>query len=155
MRTILVPVDGSACSELAIEEVVKLIQKSGPADLHLLNVQPRIFVEDTLVFLDPAKIDTYYYGQGSKALAAAEKLLKNAGIAFTAHRAIGPVAESIVTKAKELGADGILMGTHGHGRVAGMLLGSVSNKVLHLSPMPVTFVRLEPPVDFAGRLGAT
>jgi len=155
VRTILVPVDGSACSDRAIEEAVKLVQKSGPTDIHLLNVQPRIFVEETLVFLDPAKMDTYYYGQGSKALAAAEKLFKIAGIVFTAHRAVGPVAETIVTKAKELGADGILMGTHGHGRVAGMLLGSVSNKVLHLSPVPVTFVRLEPPVDFAGRLSAT
>lgn len=155
MRTILVPVDGSACSERAIEETVKLVQKSGPMDIHLLNVQPRIFVEETLVFLDPAKIDTYYFEQGSRGLASAEKLLKKAGIAFTSHRAVGPVAETIVTKAKELRADGILMGTHGHGRVAGMLLGSVSNKVLHLSPVPVTLVRSEPPVDITGRLSAT
>ena len=155
MRTILVPVDGSACAERAIEEAVKLTQKSGPLDIHLLNVQPRIFVEETLVYLDAAKMDTYYYGQGSKGLGSAEKLLKKAGIAYTAHRAVGPVAETIVTKAKELGADGILMGTHGHGRVAGMLLGSVSNKVLHLSRVPVTFVRGEPPVDFTGRLTAT
>ncbi len=155
MRTILVPVDGSACSERAVEEAVKLVQKSGPTDIHLLNVQPRIFVEETLVFLDPAKLDTYYYEQGSRGLAAAEKLLKKAGVAFTSHRAVGPVAETIVAKAKELGADGILMGTHGHGRVAGMLLGSVSNKVLHLSPAPVTFARCEPPAVFTGRLSAT
>jgi nucleotide-binding universal stress UspA family protein len=155
VRTILVPVDGSACSERAVEEAIKLVQKSGPAAIHLLNVQPRIFVEETLVFLDSAKTDTYYYEQGSKALASAEKLLKKAGVAFTSHRAVGPMAQSIVSKAKELGADGILMGTHGHGRVAGMLLGSVSNKVLHLSPVPVTFVRGEPPVDFTGRISAT
>jgi len=155
LRTILIPVDGSACSERAIEEAVRLAQESGPADIHVLNVQPRIFVGETLVFLDPAKLDTYYYEQGSKGLVSAEKLLKKAGIAFTSHRAVGPVAETIVTKAKELGADGILMGTHGHGRVAGMLLGSVSNKVLHLSPVPVTLVRSEPPVDFTGRLSAT
>ncbi len=155
MRTILLPVDGSAYSERAIEEAIKLVQKSGPMDIHVLNVQPRIFVGETLVFLDPAKLDTYYYEQGSKGLASAEKLLKKAGIAFSSHRAVGPVAETIVTKAKELGADGILMATHGHGRVAGMLLGSVSNKVLHFSPMPVTFVRCEPPVDFTGRLPAT
>jgi nucleotide-binding universal stress UspA family protein len=155
VRTILVPVDGSACSDRTIEEAVKLVQKSGPTDIHLLNVQPRIFVEETLVFLDPAKIDTYYYEQGSRGLASAEKLLKKAGVAFTSHRAVGPVAETVVTKAKELGADGILMGTQGHGRVAGMLLGSVSNKVLHLSPVPVTLVRGEPPVDVTGRLSAT
>jgi nucleotide-binding universal stress UspA family protein len=47
------------------------------------------------------------------------------------------------------------MGTHGHGRIAGMLLGSVANKVLHLSPVPVTLVREEAPSDIAGRLPAS
>jgi len=132
-----------------------LAERSGRADIHLLNVQPRIFAEATLVFLDPAKIDTYDHEQGSRGLASAEKLLRKAGVPFTAHRAARNVAETIVTKAVELGADGILMRTHGHGHVAGMLLGSVSNKVLHLSPVPVTFVRCEPAPDMTGRLSAT
>lgn len=155
MRTILVPVDGSSCSDRAVEEVVKRAKSAEQLDVHLLNVQPRIFPEEAMVYLDAAKIDTYYYEQGGKALASAEQRLRKAGINYTAHRATGPVAETIIAKARELRADEILMGTRGHGRVASMLLGSVASKVLHLSPVPVTLVRDEPPVDFSGRLQAT
>lgn len=155
MRTILVPVDASACSNRAVEEAIKIARQSGPVDLHLLNVQPRIFSEQSLIFLDTDKIDTYYFEQGERALESAERLLREANLPFTSHRAVGPIAETIVAKAGELSADAILMGTHGHGRVAGMLLGSVSNKVLHLSPVPVMLVREQPPVDFTGRLSAT
>ena len=155
MRTIILPVDASSCSDSVVQEIIKLSKTTGPADLHLVNVQPRIFTESALMFTDASKIDTYYYEQATRALASAENALKSAGLAYTAHRLVGPVAETIVAKAKELNADGIVMGTHGHGRLSGMLLGSVSNKVLHLAPMPVTLVRGEPPIDFGGRLSAT
>ena len=154
MRTILVAVDGSACAARAVEEVVKLTRQSGPMDLHLINVQPRIFSEESLVYADMSRIDKFYYEQGGKALAPAEQALKTADVAFTSHRGMGPVAQTIVDKAGELNADGIIMGTHGHGRVIGMLLGSVANKVMHLSPVPVTLVRDSPPIDFSGRIGA-
>ena len=155
MRSILLAVDGSDCSNKAVETLIAMAKKSGKLDVHLINVQAPIFPEQSLVYLDPDKLDTYYYEQGSKGLESAQKLLKEAGLEFTAHRAVGPVAQTIVAKAKELAVDGIMMGTHGHGRLAGMLLGSVSNRVLHLSPVPVTLVRGEPPMDVSGRLGAT
>jgi nucleotide-binding universal stress UspA family protein len=155
MQTVLVPVDGSKCSLKAIDAIVKMVKKQGQMDIHLLTVQTRIFPAEAQVYLDAAAMDTYFYEQGSKALEPAEKLLKDAGIEFKSHRSVGPVAETIVKKADDLQADSILMGTHGMGRLAGLLLGSVSTKVLHLSPVPVTLVRAEPPVDFSGRLQAT
>jgi nucleotide-binding universal stress UspA family protein len=150
-----VPVDGSECSDRAVDEVIKRAKSAEKLDIHLLNVQPRIFPEEAMVFLDPAKMDTYYYEQGSKALASAEKRLKSAGVSYTAHRVTGPVAENIVTKARESRVDEIVMGTHGHGKVASMVLGSVATKVLHISDVPVTLVRGGPRVDFTGRLQAT
>lgn len=155
MRTILVPVDGSECSGRAVDEAIKRAKASEKLELHLLNVQPRIFPEEATVYLDPARMDTYYYEQGSKALAPAEKRLKSAGIGYSAHRVTGAVAESIVKKAREVRADEILMGTHGHGQIASILLGSVATKVLHMSEVPVTLVRGVPPVDYSGRLQAT
>jgi nucleotide-binding universal stress UspA family protein len=151
MPILLVPVDASPTSNRAVEEAIRLARQSANAQIHLLNVQPRIFAEISMVYLEPAKIDSFYFDQGSKALAPAEKLLKNAGIAFTAHRGTGPIAETIIAKAHELGADTIVMGTHGHGRVAGTLLGSVSTKVLALSDVPVTLVRATA-AEFSGRL---
>ncbi|MEX0957974.1 MAG: universal stress protein [Burkholderiales bacterium] len=155
MQTVLVPVDASQCALRAVEELVKMVKKQGAMDIHLLNVQSRIFPAEAQVYLDTAAMDTYFYEQGSKALEPAEKILKKAGIEFTSHRMVGQVAETIVDKAAELRADSILMGTHGMGRLTGLLLGSVSTKVLHLSPLPVTLVRDTKPVDFSGRLQAT
>lgn len=155
MRTVLVAIDGSSCSDRAVEELVKRTKSGEKVETHLLNVQPRVFPEEAMVFLDPAKMDTYYYEQGSRALSGAERRLQQAGIRFTAHRASGPVAETIVKKAAELRADEILMGTHGRGRVGAMLLGSVATKVLYMAEVPVTLVQSEKPVDFTGRLQAT
>jgi nucleotide-binding universal stress UspA family protein len=155
MQTILLPVDGSERAEAAVREVVRQVQAGAQVTIHLFNAQPRIFAEETLVYMPADKIDTYYYEQGVKALASSEQLLRAAGIPFTSHRAVGPIAESIVAKAVELGCDGIVMSTRGHGKIAGMLLGSVSTKVLHLSAIPVTLVGEKPKVDFTGRLQAT
>jgi nucleotide-binding universal stress UspA family protein len=155
MQRILVPVDGSERAEAAVREVQRQVQSGAEIDIHLLNVQPRIFAEETLIYLPQDKIDTYYYERGVKALASPEQLLRAAGIPFTSHRAVGPIAETIAAKAAELGCDGIVMSTRGHGKIAGMLLGSVSTKVLHLSPVPVTLVGEKAKPDFTGRLQAS
>jgi nucleotide-binding universal stress UspA family protein len=53
----------------------------------------------------------------------------------------------VAEAARELGADVIVVGTRGHGRVAGMLLGSVTQRLLHVAPCPVLAV----PVHTAAR----
>ena len=153
MTTLLVPVDGSTCSDQAVKHASQLARDLPAADIHLLNVQPRIFSEPSLVFLAADRIDSYYYAQSEKALASAEKLLRDAGIDFSVHRSVGPVAEEIIAKAKEVRADAIVMGTHGHGTLAGGLIGSVALKVLHLSPIPVTLVRVPPALGVPGPMG--
>ena len=52
----------------------------------------------------------------------------------------GP-AVSIVSYAKETGADLIVMGTHGRGPMAHLLMGSVAERVVRLAPCPVLVVR--------------
>jgi nucleotide-binding universal stress UspA family protein len=49
-------------------------------------------------------------------------------------------ADLIAEVAKESDADLIVVGTRGHGRVAGMLLGSVTQGLLHVAPCPVLAV---------------
>ena len=154
MQKILVPVDGSVRAEAAVKEAIRLAKAGAAGEIHLLNVQADLFSGTGMAKLAPVDVDTYYYEASDKALAAAVDLLRKAGVSFTVHRAVGDAAEIIAARARELECDAIVMSTRGHGKLMGMLLGSVSTKVLHLADVPVTLVR-EPATDYSVRLMAS
>jgi nucleotide-binding universal stress UspA family protein len=54
----------------------------------------------------------------------------------------GVPAEIIVQTAKEQNCDLIVMGTHGHGVIADVLIGSTAKWVVRQSPIPVLIIRL-------------
>jgi nucleotide-binding universal stress UspA family protein len=152
MKRLLIAVDGSRSSDRAVEEVIKWGKQGQVLEVHLVNVQSRIPTEDLLVSLRREDAERYYFEQSAKALAWSEKMLKDNAITYTAHRVVGPAAQSIVAQARNLQCDGIVMGSRGQGRINGMALGSVSMKVIHLADRPVTLVRGDPPPDVSGRL---
>ena len=160
MRRILVPVSGSDVSIEAVKEAIRQAGPAGHAEIHLLNIQPRIFPQAALDYVPIENMDTYYYERCHTALAPAEKILRDAGIPFVSHHMVGPVAESIVEKQCELECDSIVMGIHERLGAGGVPRFTVSGKVLQVAQVPVTLVK-EVPVpgsrvpDFTGRLSAT
>lgn len=68
-----------------------------------------------------------------------EELRVRAGAAVALLREGSPWTE-IVSAAGEVGADLIVLGTHGHRAPVRLLLGSVADKVVRLSPVPVVVV---------------
>lgn len=69
----------------------------------------------------------------------------NASVKMVTH--VGPQpAHQIAEVAREAGADLIVVGTRGHSAIAGLLLGSVTQRLLHVAPCPVLVV---PPADEA------
>ncbi len=52
----------------------------------------------------------------------------------------GGAAHAIADAAKDAGADLIVVGTRGQGPITGLLLGSVTNRLLHVAPSPVLAV---------------
>jgi nucleotide-binding universal stress UspA family protein len=60
----------------------------------------------------------------------------------TRHVACGRPAKEILHAAEKLGAELIVMGTHGRGGVAGLFMGSVAQKVVRHAPCPVLIVRV-------------
>jgi nucleotide-binding universal stress UspA family protein len=78
-------------------------------------------------------------GQRSK-LAQWEKEIAQAGIKVALHEPTGAVAEEILNQADALNADLIVIGTHGHGAMYNLLVGSVTKGVIKHSARPVLLV---------------
>lgn len=77
-----------------------------------------------------------------QALAEAQSRALGGGLDLRALlRAAGLPAQEIVRVAAEQGVDQIVMGTHGHGAAGSLFLGSVSQRVVKLSPLPVLLVK--------------
>ena len=139
---ILIPVDGSASSVHAVEHVIAGRERLKQApEVLLLNVQWNIATGNVKRFINRETIDDYYREQGLAALAEARTKLDAAGMAYTYHLSVGTPAEAIMQYAEEQHVDQIVIGARGQGSVSTLLLGSVVDKVLHLSKLPVLVVR--------------
>jgi nucleotide-binding universal stress UspA family protein len=139
---ILIPVDGSANAQRAVDYVIKNIAalKETP-QLLLLNVQWNVATGNVKLFINQKTINDYYREQGIAALQPARAALDAAALAYQYHISIGIPAEAIVQYANEQSADQIVMGRQGQGGLQSLLLGSVVNKVLHLAECPVLLVK--------------
>jgi nucleotide-binding universal stress UspA family protein len=78
-------------------------------------------------------------GQKSK-LAKWQEEIAQDGIKVSLHKPTGAVVEEILNQADELNADLIVMGTHGHGAMYNLLVGSTTEGVLKHSTRPVLLV---------------
>lgn len=139
---ILLPVDGSACALRAVDHLIAHAAwfREVP-DIHLVHVHPPIPIGRIQAHVGKETLHGYYLEEGQALLLEARKKLDAAGCSYTTHLHVGQPAEVIANMARELGCDLIIMGTHGRGAIAGMVMGSVATRVLHLAPCPVLLVK--------------
>ena len=141
MIRILVPVDGSETALRAVAQAVRLAEASKePVELHLLNVQPPVVSGNVKMFVGREAVESYYRDEGEKALSAARARVEQSGVAHKYHIGVGPIAETIAAYVKDQDCAQVVMGTRGLGAIKGLVLGSVTTKVLHLTAVPVTLV---------------
>ena len=139
---LLIPVDGSdnalRALKLAIEEAMALQTRP---EILLLNVQWNVAAGNVKLFIDQETINDYYREQGEIALKSAREAVAAAGLAYRYHISIGTPAEAIARYAAEENVDRIVMGRQGQGGLQSLLLGSVANRLLHLTDKPVLLVK--------------
>ena len=137
---VLVPVDGSAGAERAVDYALSLSGWGLADQIHLINVQYPLPGAVT-TFVGSKAVSGYHYDEGMKALAPACAKLDAAKVPHQIHIVVGQPVETITAFCQELKCDGIVMGTRGLGKAAGLLLGSVARDVIAKADVPVTVVK--------------
>jgi nucleotide-binding universal stress UspA family protein len=142
MTTLLIPVDGSDYSLKAVDYAVYRARESkAPIEVHLLNVQMALASVNVKLFVSAESLESYYRDEGHRALEAPLSRARSAGLQVTSHIGVGEPAKIIIDYATDKKADEIIMGSHGRGALAGAFVGSVAQKVVHLSPVPVVLIK--------------
>lgn len=139
---ILLPVDGSACSLRAVDHLIAHAAwfREVP-EIHLLHVHLPIPIGRVQAHVGKETLHAYYMEDAQAQLVDAQRKLDAGGKFHTTHIHVGQPAEVIARMASDLGCDLIVMGTHGRGAVAGMVMGSVATRLLHLASCPVLLVK--------------
>jgi nucleotide-binding universal stress UspA family protein len=143
LHRILVPTDFSKHSRNALAYATAFAEKFG-AELYLLHV-----VQDLALFIPEAVSVAPPIAPPVDQLTAAvrealDREVRDNGLGrFTVHPEVreGTPFYEIIRFAREEGIDLIIMGTHGRGGLAHVLLGSVTEKVVRKAPCPVLTVR--------------
>ena len=140
---ILVPVDGSATSERALQEALRLGQQQG-AQLELVHVLADIRLMDANSYINYAEMKETMKNSGKKILAKAQTVAQEAGMAADMKLldANGErIANVIIEEARRWPADLIVIGTHGRSGFSRVLFGSVAEGVVRTSHIPVLLIR--------------
>jgi nucleotide-binding universal stress UspA family protein len=135
-ETIVWATDGSAGADRALPYARELVKREG-ANLVVVHVKEVMVgrAGGYPVFADDEELEARIRAQVDE--------LRDEGLDVTLEipTAVGSQpAHAIAEVAQEVGADAILIGTRGHGPLAGLLLGSVAHRLLHIAPCPVIAV---------------
>ncbi len=140
-KKILVPLDGSEFAEAALLHVRALAECTG-AEIILLRVvtQPihAYIAPDPLLY---KSIQTDSVAECVAYLQRVASDLEVEGFHVTVETGTGPVAETILEFAQEVHADLIAMSTHGRSGLARWFIGSIADKVVRATTLPLLLAR--------------
>jgi nucleotide-binding universal stress UspA family protein len=132
---VLIPVDGSSNSLLAVRHAIDEYRRHHEMEVHLFNVQPRLSRHISR-FVSRRDRQAYMHDRADAALAGAVALVTKAGVPYQTHWVSGQRAEEICRIATRLGVHHIVMGTARKNSITRMLEDSVTHRVLETTPVP-------------------
>jgi nucleotide-binding universal stress UspA family protein len=139
---ILLAADSSEYTRRAARHLVThLSWFAQPPEVLVLHVHPPIPYPGAAARVGKAALEGFLAEESEAALATATKELDKAKVAYTARWVSGNVAEQIAAVVKEEKVDLVVMGSHGEGALANLVLGSVATKVIASIKTPVLIVR--------------
>ncbi|WP_363926669.1 universal stress protein [Polynucleobacter sp. 39-46-10] len=139
MNKILIPVDGSKNSDMAVKHAVRTYGKDPNAHFHLCNVQP-ILYRHISKFLSKQNIDEWHAERASQAAVSASSYLEKQGLNFSFTYACGDKGNAIRDEAIRLECDRIVIGTSKKNSLSRLFENSTTAKLLEISDIPVEVV---------------
>lgn len=138
IKKILVPVDGSAHSKRAAEYAADF---AGLVLAEILLVHSRMSIPPMLGQAAYDEARTVLNLRAEKLLEPYIEIFRRAGIRCEARILEGPAEMAIVDAARAEKCDLVIIGSRGISELEGLLLGSVTRRVVQLAPCPVTVIR--------------
>jgi nucleotide-binding universal stress UspA family protein len=140
MKRVLVAVDGSEAALKAARMAVEVAVKFG-ARLTFIHVVPKLLLPPDAYGLTIAEVEKEHRAYAERLLDRTLAQLALEGVEPTKTILYGSPAESIAEEAAASDVGLVVVGNRGHGTVARVFLGSVSDRLAHISPKPVLVVR--------------
>ena len=138
---ILVAVDGSPISAKAVKFAINLVrQLAEPPKLTLFYADPPL-LNAAAIKLGASALKEYHDGNVQFATKTARAAFNRAHVAFVEEQVVAIPSEAIVKFAQKGKFDMIIMGSRGRSGLSGLLLGSVTSKVIAHCEIPVTIAR--------------
>jgi len=135
---LLVPIDGSDHSLRALAHVIKRVASDRRLlQIFVLNVQPWL---PRSLFVTPSMIAEHHKAKSKEDLARAQRMLRRKGLKAEIMVRLGEPGETIAKVARQKHCGEIVLGSRGLGSFKGLILGSVTTKVIHAARVPVTVV---------------
>jgi nucleotide-binding universal stress UspA family protein len=142
MKRILAATDGSDGANRAVEAAARLAAALR-AELWIVNVMDGISGEELnrISHVEKSSVGDVLDAISDRILVTAKERSQSLGVP-TIHlkSRSGDSAQAILETARDINADAIFAGKRGRGRLAGVLLGSVSQKLASLAPCMVVIV---------------
>ena len=139
IRRILVAVDFSEHAGRALDHALALRRALG-AEVHALHVCPLLAYALGDAHPDAPDFEARVHARVDAELGRLRERAEAGGFVLRTHRVDGSPGTHMAAFADELGADLIVVGTHGRTGLDRMLLGSVAERVLRLAHVPVLAV---------------
>ncbi|MBI2471186.1 MAG: universal stress protein [Planctomycetes bacterium] len=145
LKKILCPVDHSECSYLALKYAISLALKD-EAKLYLMHVIDSRLYDTEMYKFSPYKLNEVDVSK------IREDLMKSLPEGTTDVLEVETIVvkgvpfNEIINATTEIGADLVVIGTHGRTGLSHVMLGSVAEKVVRKASCPVLTVRMSPPI---------
>ena len=138
----LVAIDGSKNALRALKYAIKLAGKlSEPSSLVLVNAHDDTALRGASQFVGKDTVKGYLDDLSNSELAEAVALAEKSGLSFETRLVRGQVAQAILKAATDRDCDQIILGSKGRSALRDLLIGSVAQRVIAMSTIPVTIIK--------------